>query len=574
VPAIVDKFLDKAGIAVNAVNGGPKLQFFSFLKNESTGFGRQLMLVGVFAGGVSTALMFLLTNAAERVAAGLPVRRSLMLTIVCLVGYWVSKGWLLRRTTQMVEEIVEKIRLRIADKVKRSDLVALETIGVAPIYNAIATHPLNISKATPGIISSATSFVLIICACTFIRFYSVGAFYAFLLTLGFIICLLMFSGKKVIAILEKTTAQDNEFVTSFDDLLKGFKEIKMNSAKSEEFFASELRPLAHDAKVLRTETGRIVSETALIASSALFILLAVIVFLLPVLSPHDAPKIASIATLIVFIFGPLSEVVSVYPHFTQAEGSIRAIYQVEAQLQSFFEKDFEQTVNPDGPIEDFEVVRCENLTFDYYDEKKQKTFSLEPINFTLRKGEMVFITGGNGSGKSTFLKVLAGLYPAANGKIFINDALVGPHNRQSFRDLFAPVFSDFHLFRRLFGIPEPSQAKIYELLDLAELSDKTQIVGRKFTNLTLSTGQRKRLALVAASLEDKPIYLFDEWAAEQDPNFRRKFYEQILPAMKAQGKTILAVTHDDDYYGVADRVIKMQYGRIVESTGRKKSRAA
>ena len=85
----------------------------------------------------------------------------------------------------------------------------------------------------------------------------------------------------------------------------------------------------------------------------------------------------------------------------------------------------------------------------------------------------------------------------------------------------------------------------------------------RFSTLDLSTGQRKRLAMVAALLDDKPIYIFDEWAADQDPGFRRYFYEGLLGELKARGKTVLAVTHDDRYFGVADRVVKRGEGGVV-----------
>jgi putative ATP-binding cassette transporter len=539
------------------------MEFFKFLKRESDEFGRQLLLIGVFAGGVSTAMMFLLNNAATKVSQGQPVKRSMILFGLCLVAYWISKGYLLRKTTRLVEEIVERVRLRIADKVKDTDLSALESIGAAPLFNAISTHPLSISRATPQIISAATSMVLIFFACTFIRFYSTMGFLIFVVALGAILGMLMLSGKKVMAILDKTTTKDNEFVTSFDHLLHGFKELKMNSVKCEEFFERELRPLANESKDLRTETGRIATETALLASSALFMLLALIVFLLPVLSPNEIAKISSVATLVVFIFGPLSEVVAVYPQFTQAEASIRAIYSVEEQLRQYEKTAVHEDHHPHQPIKEFKDLKCDKLAFNYIDQAGQTSFSLEPVNFKAKKGEMIFITGGNGSGKSTFLKVLAGLYPAASGKILINGVLVGPHNRQAFRNLFAPIFTDFHLFKRLYGVATVDQESIFELLDMTDLAQKTQIIDKEISNLNLSTGQRKRLALVIAMLEEKPIFLFDEWASEQDPVFRRKFYEEILPEMKKRGKTIIAVTHDDDYYDVADKVLKMQYGRFV-----------
>ena len=185
------------------------------------------------------------------------------------------------------------------------------------------------------------------------------------------------------------------------------------------------------------------------------------------------------------------------------------------------------------------------------------------MNFQLSRGELVFITGGNGTGKSTFLKVLAGLYPPLRGTITVDGILIDRENRQSYRHLFSTVLSDFHLFDRLYGIKEVDQGRIRELLELTNLSRKTSIVGDKISAVNLSSGERKRLALVLSLLENTPILLLDEWAAEQDPLFRRKFYREILPWLKQQEKTVVAVTHDDDHYDVADRVLKMQFGSFV-----------
>jgi putative ATP-binding cassette transporter len=203
------------------------------------------------------------------------------------------------------------------------------------------------------------------------------------------------------------------------------------------------------------------------------------------------------------------------------------------------------------------------MTFHYRDKSGKTLFSLSSINLTLKQGEMLFIVGGNGSGKSTLLKLLTGLYYPATGFLYVDDDEIDSSNYQSYRELFAIIFTDFHLFDRLDGLGEVDESRLKSLLRLMELNKKTKYIDGKFTNLELSTGQKKRLAFIAAVLEDKPIYIFDELAADQDPQFRKQFYEVILPDLKKQGKTIIAVTHDDKYFHVADRVLKMEYGQLV-----------
>jgi putative ATP-binding cassette transporter len=180
-----------------------------------------------------------------------------------------------------------------------------------------------------------------------------------------------------------------------------------------------------------------------------------------------------------------------------------------------------------------------------------------------RSGEIVFITGGNGSGKTTLMKLLAALYRPDSGHIVLGDIALSPATEAWIRDQISIIFSDFHLFRRLYGLGTQDPERVAALLREMQIDQKTAIQGDSFTTINLSTGQRKRLALIVTILEDKPVVIFDEWAADQDPSFRRKFYEEILPGLKAKGKIVICVTHDDRYFDVADRRLKMEFGRMV-----------
>jgi putative pyoverdin transport system ATP-binding/permease protein len=178
---------------------------------------------------------------------------------------------------------------------------------------------------------------------------------------------------------------------------------------------------------------------------------------------------------------------------------------------------------------------------------------------------MLFIVGGNGSGKSTLLRILTGLYHSQSGSITMDGTLISQETAVWYRSHFAVVFSEYHLFDRLYGLGNVPAERVNEMLQLMQLTDKTAYKNGRFTSLDLSHGQRKRLALLVALLEDRPILVLDEWAADQDPPFRRFFYEELLPQLKQQGKAIVAVTHDDKYFDRADRVVKMEYGEFVSS---------
>lgn len=539
------------------------MEFFQFLQRESKEFDRKLLIAAAFAGIVNTLLIFILTDAAGKMSAGKTPWIDLAMVALCLAAFWICKSYLLRRTTRAVEDVIKNVRLRIAGKIRNTDLTAFEGIERAALYNAISTHTVAISRLTPAISSAASSAVLLICAFLVIYFLSSTAFLILAGTLGFIIMFMLATRTKTLAVLNRVIHQDNRFVRGFGDLLDGFKELKMNSEKNEDFHANHLEPEAEKSRAVRVEGLLMWESTMLVASSALFLLLTAVVFLVPLFCPSDAPNLVRVSMLIVFIMGPLSEVVAVYSPFTEATAAVGEITRIEKRLDSVFETGHGDPLPKElAPLE-FRSIRCENIAFSYRNDQGEPSFSLEPFNFHLGRPEIVFITGGNGSGKSTFFKILAGLYAPATGGILVNEAPVGPQNRQAYRNLFAPIFSDFHLFDFLYGVKEVNDDTLNALLHLTDLLNKTSVVERRLTTTHLSTGQRKRLALVLALMEDKPILLLDEWAAEQDPQFRRKFYREILPDLRKHGKSVVAVSHDDDHYDVADRVLKMQYGKFV-----------
>ncbi len=195
------------------------------------------------------------------------------------------------------------------------------------------------------------------------------------------------------------------------------------------------------------------------------------------------------------------------------------------------------------------------------------SFHLGPIDLSISPGETIFISGGNGSGKSTFLRLLTCLYFPTQGVLSIDEQPLAESNAEMYRDLFSVIFFDYHLFNHLYGLHDMDTRldEVDELLEKLQLKEKTRLIDNRFDTLDLSTGQRRRLALLIHYLEDNPICVFDEWAAEQDPEYRRYFYTDILPELKAKGKTAIVVTHDDRYYDMAyvDQILKFEEGRLV-----------
>jgi putative ATP-binding cassette transporter len=199
----------------------------------------------------------------------------------------------------------------------------------------------------------------------------------------------------------------------------------------------------------------------------------------------------------------------------------------------------------------------------YYLEKENRSFTLGPVNLSFAMGELVFLTGGNGSGKTTLAKLLMGLYTPETGALVIDGKVVSDDTRESFRQSFSAIFSDYFLFDSLLGVNSAeADRQAHNYLEELQLNHKVEVKEGVFSTTDLSAGQRKRLALLTAYMEDRPVYIFDEWAADQDPQFKETFYYQLLPELKSRGKLVIVISHDDRYYHVADRIIKLDYGKV------------
>ena len=189
-------------------------------------------------------------------------------------------------------------------------------------------------------------------------------------------------------------------------------------------------------------------------------------------------------------------------------------------------------------------------------------FQLGPLDVVLEPSQITFVVGGNGSGKSTLAKLITGLYAPQTGSLTFNGEPISHHNAEWFRQNCSAIFTDFHLFEEYLGFDRPGiDDEVRRYLVELRLEQKVTVHDGRLSTVALSQGQRKRLALLTALLEDRPIYVFDEWAADQEPAFREVFYTRILSDLKARGKTIVVITHDDRYFDCADQIVRLDFGQ-------------
>jgi putative ATP-binding cassette transporter len=257
---------------------------------------------------------------------------------------------------------------------------------------------------------------------------------------------------------------------------------------------------------------------------------------------------------------PLGDIITLFPSLARANIAMDKIDSLQLSLPSLINEDD----SPSSAIgATFDRLELAGISHSYHRESENKNFTLGPIDLKFRAGELVFLVGGNGSGKTTLAKLICGLYTPESGEIRFNNQPVTDKNRDAYRQLFSVVFSDFHLFENLLGLAEQElDVRAEDYIKQLQLHHKVQVKDGALSTIELSQGQRKRLALLTAFLEDRPFYIFDEWAADQDPFFRDVFYLQLLPELKAKGKTVLVISHDDRYYSLGDRIIKLDYGKI------------
>jgi putative pyoverdin transport system ATP-binding/permease protein len=293
----------------------------------------------------------------------------------------------------------------------------------------------------------------------------------------------------------------------------------------------------------------------------IFSLLGLLIFALPALRTTDVQTLTGYTIVILYMLIPLDNLTGLLPQLTRANIALKKIESLGLSLTA---ESAEKEMTEDAPVgPTWKRLDLVGVTHSYHRERENSVFTLGPINLSFEPGELTFLTGGNGSGKTTLAKLLTGLYLPESGQIYLDGEAITDANRDYYRQHFSVVFSDFFLFESLLGLESnelDDQAREY-LVQL-QLEHKVQVNKGALSTIDLSQGQRKRLALLTAFLENRSFYVFDEWAADQDPLFRDIFYLQILPELKARGKTVLVISHDDRYYHLGDRLVKLDYGQI------------
>lgn len=461
---------------------------------------------------------------------------------------------------KLSQQLFWSLRKQILSLVLQTNYKQLSSTKVQ--IQSSMVHDIDVlTHASMNIIDFFTASIL---ATACLVYLSSISFVLFVITLC-IICLGItiyhLKSKKNNKRFEHSRSLENNFLTYFNAILNGFKEIYINPTKGKSIYNNHINPLAIKAYTNNTKafTGFLNNQ---ITGQVLFYVLisSILLFFGIVLHIKVNDTISFVFTLL-YLLASVETIMILLPELVRARIAAHNVINLKEVLETT--PATSSTAEWFISKHTFHSLVLHNVSFAY--EKMKDSFSIGPINLHINKGEVIFIYGGNGSGKTTFVYSLLSLHTPLIGEIKLNDRVVQEHNYVDYRNTFAVVFSDFYLFNEVLGVDSIDIKKWNYYLKLFEIEDKVKLEdGNKLSTIDLSTGQRKRVALIAMLLEEKPILVLDEWAADQDPYFRKKFYTEIIPLLKKSGFTIIAITHDDKYYHCADKLFKMEYGRLTE----------
>lgn len=540
------------------------MKMVSFLFQSSKRTVIFALLVGVIAGSSETAMIALLTGLLN---VGAPPGWNVIwsfvgLCLVMLISGIVSQVLLIR----LAQHTVFELRTRLSRQILATPLRQLETIGAHRLL-AILSEDVNVLAMTIAASPALCTNLAVLVGCLLYLGWLSG-------TVLMIVLLFMLLGvlsyqipvKQASYFLKHSREEQDTLFRHFRLLTDGIKELKLSRERRSAFLSQDLDQSAKSLKHWLSAALMTLAAASQWGQLLFILLVALLIFALPNFADINPNTLTGSAFVVLYLMTPLNTIMSLLPNLGRSAVILEKVNSLGLSLTpAAFE---EPAAGPPTSSPAWQRLELVGVTHTYHREHEDGSFAVGPIDLVFRPGEVVFLVGGNGSGKTTFAKLLTGLYTPEVGAIYLNGEQIREADQERYRQIFSTVFSDFCLFTRLPTSRDGSlddQARDY--LKQLQLDHKVQINDGQLSTTDLSQGQRKRLTLLTAYLEDRSFYVFDEWAADQDPLFKELFYTKLLPDLKAQGKTVLAISHDDHYFHIADRIIRLDYGNISSDQG-------
>lgn len=517
--------------------------------------------------GLTNALLVVAVNvvATEIAQSHTPGILASGLFVGAFLIYYMSQHRAMTKAVDVIERYLRQRRLTLVQSVRCSELESVQAVGSHNIARVVANETNHLSVAFPLLLDSVQQSVLLLFSLAYLAYLSplaTGIFVG-LTALGGLV--FVFLNRAYATLLRDADKAQSAMMTVIGDIILGAKLLRLHEQKSQDVL-EQYKVQSRLTGELLVKAGQRLSWIVLLMSGATYVVLGVVILWIPGHLEDERAVVFQLVPTLLFCIGALDRVVVQFSMFTRAEIGLAAIEEIETALQAGQRNSTLHLDQAAWVMQQFTRIEYSDMRFRYGRQQAAHEFESGPWSLTINRGEVLFLTGGNGSGKSTALRLMCGLYQPHSGVIRVDGKALDDFGFGGFREQFSVIFNNFHLFDRLYGLEGVSADQVNALIARMGLQGKVTYQDGRFNTLALSTGQRKRLALIVALLEDRPILVFDEWPAEQDVEFRDYFYTVLIPELRAKGKTVVAASHDERYWPVADRVVTFELGSVLASS--------
>jgi putative pyoverdin transport system ATP-binding/permease protein len=534
------------------------MTLFTFILRTCRGLVFATIAMALLSAACNTGLMALVSTA---LTPG-PLGKGLIWAFIALgLGKVVSLFCSQAVLAAFSQKAIAELRRDLVRKILAVPLRDLETLGTPRILAALTDDVFNVSQAFLAVPVIAVNVAILFGGAAYLGYLSwrILAAIIIVIAVGAVGYLAVVSS--ALKYCRQAREQEDRLFGYFRALTDGIKELKLHRTRRGAFFSRNIETVTADYQRCNVAAELRFAGAQSWSHLLYFALIGLILFLAPNMGEFTKGTLTGFVVVTLYLMGPFQGVLSSFPLFGRARVALQKVQDLgvsltEHSIDECRAADLEESRS-------FERLELKGVMHSYHREHEDSSFVLGPVDLTFLPGEIVFLVGGNGSGKSTLAKIITGLYLPEAGEVRLDGELVTDENRDAYRQLFSAVFADFFVFDNLLGLDGPDldkRAGYY--LEQLHLQHKVRVASGALSTTAVSQGQRKRLALLTAYLEDRPFYLFDEWASDQDPHFKNVFYSKLLPDLKARGKSVLVITHDDHYFDMADRIIRLDYGKI------------
>lgn len=525
---------------------------FLFLKKH---LRRVIILAvgGLISGGLQILFFIALNNLLSTMINNGTFNKSIIISsITILICYLLISRIFLKYAISYSLHLTNKIRNKLVNFIVNASYIKIYH-NKEKINTFFRKDTEIISRTILMCIQFLSSIIIIIGCLVYLFILSINVFAYIILISSISSIIFIFFSNRYRKYLKEGRDKEDVYFHHIEQIINGFKEIKINMNIGTEIINGPLKKASNSyiSQSIKGYEGYFNCNFTI--QFILYLSILILLFAGQSYLNLNSSTVISSMIIILFIIGPLTSIINIIPIIEECRVSISRIYELINSI-----KDDNQIKDEQYSEKEFSIIEYKNIYFRY--KSVNSIFSIGPLNMTVYKGEICFIYGENGAGKTTFINIILGILEYDKGNIILN----GTETLNAPTKLYAPVFSDFYLFDDLYGVSDLSNEKINKYIALFGLEEKVKIAKGEFSTANLSTGQKKRLALIHALLSNRKILVLDEWAADQDPIFRKFFYEEILTILKDDGYTIIAVTHDDKYFKYADSLYFMNSGCLTK----------